>query len=280
MKKVLRKTITFLLLTFAAFFAFSNEFKAATLTGVYPKKYDTYWVYFHGLQGRSHIDMGIFGIYSIDGNHAYCVEPGISLGGSYKASTHQNISEYAGSDNVYFNSSNAQSKREMISQILTFAHKLNSVPSSNFNYTEVDKVFAAQGLIWEVVTGERTSFSGSETKPKNADNARCFYNRIHSGYTYTMSQAANIGSEYDRIINAIRGSFLRNPGSGNNVFKLSSKADSVPLVWDGSKYTLTINDTNFQYWEFESKGSDLTVNTSSDKITISTTKSINKSSAQ
>ena len=292
MKKVLKNIAILFLLMFAFFFVFNVKVKAADqwLNGIYPKKYDSYWVYFNGLQKRDHIDMGIFGIYRVGNEHAYCIEPGVSLEGGYYTSKNKEITSYNGDTNVYFNSSNAANKRKMISWILTFAYKYPTAPksTSGLNYTEVNKVFAAQGLIWEVVTGERTSFNSDETKPKNATNERCFYNRIHSGYKWSMDgnngniNALAIGTEYDRIIKAIRGAFIENPGTGNNVFKIGGSENSVPLVWDGTKYTLTIEDSDFKYWQVSSH-SDLTVTPSgslTNKITISSTKSISKSNAK
>ena len=54
-------------------------------------------------------------------------------------------------------------KKTMLSQILTFAINVGNVKSKSYyegaGATEAKKIFAAQGLIWEVVKGERTGFT-------------------------------------------------------------------------------------------------------------------------
>lgn len=88
-------------------------------------------------------------------------------------------------------------------------------------------------------------------------------------------------SEYFRILNAIRGSFdSLNPGSGNNRFSpTESNANVVSLAWNGSKYSLTINDSNFKYWTVV-ETSGLEVTKTDDSITISSDKPISKDEAK
>ena len=100
-----------------------------------------------------------------------------------------------------------------------------------------------------------------------------FYNRVHSGNSCYLSAAASIGTEYETIINAIQGSFLSNPGETGKKFNLTSSPSKVALEWDGSKYTLTIKDTNFKYWDVLSSDG-LTVSKNNGSITISTNSSI------
>lgn len=278
--KILRKIMFFLFILISSF-GFSDSLKAFQTGAVYPHPNGYANVKFT-LNGVNKEENFATGIYKVDGKHAYCVEPGVRLP----------TAGYSGNLSFPLNEFNMQGtidsdkKKTMLSQILTFAINVGNVKSKSYyegaGATEAKKIFAAQGLIWEVVKGERTGFTLD-------------YPDLHYGYGcsfYDIMQNVRgckpgnldtyvTSSEYFRILNAIRGSFdSLNPGSGNNRFSpTESNANVVSLAWNGSKYSLTINDSNFKYWTVV-ETSGLEVTKTDDSITISSDKPISKDEAK
>lgn len=197
------------------------------------------------------------GLYLVDGKTAFCVEPGTRLGNGFSVS---------GNDLTAIN--NSQSKAELVKQIVSFAYS-NNTDVCSFSKDERDKIYGAQALIWEVVRGERTKFT-QEAPDSPGSNTDTLYSVLS---TNTNSRVKNIYNEYRRIIKAIQGTFIaRTNGIGDSTGKFKATEDGaskIKLVWNGSKYTTTIKDTNFTYWKVESYTSGLEVTKTNDKITIS-----------
>lgn len=227
--------------------------------------------------------LGNVGLYSYsDGGktyHAYCIEPGTSVANGYSNDgiLFNNYTQTIGGKKVNINTVN-NTKIKMITQVLTFAKNLGTEVNKSGNNEERYKAYAAQGLIWEIITGERTSFAPNPdgtNKPHNAIS-KDFWFAINS----TKSGAVKmVDAEYDAILTKIRATFLSEPGSGTNVFKVSdveAKKDPRPLNCNGTTCTLKINDSNFEHWKVSDAGG-LKVSEDGKSITISTEEVIDKS---
>lgn len=279
------KKLTIFLFVIFSFFGFSSQLKAFTANAIYPWPKDingkSYHTVKYTLKGLANQRSYSTGIYMVDGMQAYCIEPGAELNSSktyYGNETYQlkdfKMSGFIDSDN----------QRNMIAQILTFAINVGKVKSKEYYEGAGAKIareiFADQGLIWEVVKGERTSFVQDE--PDKQGNYCSFYRVTQNVWNCSQGLFTyDTAVEYFRILNAIRGSFNRlNPGNGNNKFSPSdSNANVVSLSWNGSKYSLTINDNNFKYWKI-SETSGLEVSKTDDSITISSDKPISIDNAK
>ena len=279
--KILKKLTIFLFVIFS-FFGFSSSLKAYQTGAIYayPAGFKNITFTLNGVNKTLNYATGI---YMVDGMQAYCVEPGVSLpSAGFSGNQSLPIENFDIPGTI-----DSLQKRIMLKQILTFATNVGKVQSKTYyegaGSETAKKIFAAQGLIWEVVKGERTTFE--QDPPNNHQGPNCsFYNITQNVNNcknkYNLSDSI-IPSEYFRILNAIRGSFNRlNPGDGNNKFSPSdSNANVVSLSWNGSKYSLTINDTNFQYWMIN-ETSGLEVSKTDNSITISSDKPISIDNAK
>ena len=274
------KKLTIFLFVIFSFFGFSSPLKAYQTGAVYayPSGFKNVQFTLNGVNKKLNYATGI---YMVDGMQAYCIEPGVSLP---SAGFSGNLSLPIDNFDIVGTIDSVQ-KRNMLKQILTFAINIGKVQSKSYyegaGSDTAKKIFAAQGLIWEVVKGERTTFE--KDPPDNHYGPNCsFYDITQNvrGCKGSLSDSV-IPTEYFRILNAIRGSFNRlNPGDGNNKFSPSdSNANVVSLSWNGSNYSLTINDINFKYWTiYETSG--LKVSKTDDSITISSDKPISIDNAK
>lgn len=313
--------IYMVLILILTFFLFNIQLKAAQQVqtrAIYPKIYGSSDIFNLRLINKGSTGPHTLnnGIYLINGWQAYCLEPGVTLNGisGYISSSGQSLSSYT---NGYFTKDKSSwqyvandigaknDRRKLISYILTFAQNEGKITdqynnkdwasvanslASKYTGSKISntyKIFAAQGMIWEVVVGERKSFDNAW--PENG-TACSFYNVINkkNGCTSTsLKGLTEMKNEYNRIVSAIQNSFYKNPGetSGGKVFKPgAANANVVSLSWDAStqKYSLKINDPNFKYWIVDktSTSSDLEVSIGTNSITISSKNPINKNSAK
>lgn len=282
--KILKKLTIFLFVIFS-FFGFSNSLKAFTANAIYPWPKDKNGKSYHNVKYRlkdvKNERAYSTGIYMVDGKQAYCIEPGVELNSS---KTYHGNETYDLSGFNIPNFIDSDSKRDMLAQILTFALRVDNVQSKEYyegaGATIAKKIFAAQGLIWEVIKGERTTFASDE--PNNQGNYCTFYKVTQNVNGCSQGLITyDTAVEYFRILNAIRGSFNNlSPGNGNNKFSpTESNSNVVSLSWNGSKYSLTINDTNFKYWTIN-ETSGLEVNKTDNSITISSDKPISIDNAK
>ena len=306
-KKMIKKICLFALIL-VTFFGFSGNLKAVQTRAIYPHPFSTNLEFFMN-QIRYHpLNTGI---YTVNGKHAYCIEPGVEINGTkgYFTNTAPSLGDY---NSGYFSSNSgvnyrisASTRKSFVTYILTFAENQGDIAVNNYknpNWSSIAanlakryedgndllpatyKIFAAQGLIWEVVTGERTTFNN--LKPDYPYNNYCsFYDVIHkiNGCNKGANTTA-VATEYDRIIRAIQGTFLNNSlgeSGGKTFVATEGEANKVPLPYNSStgKYTLTIHDADFQYWKvYDSNGLDVTVG--SNYITISSSESISEGVAK
>lgn len=283
MNKRIKKIIIFI---FIAFFCIITKVSAANQAGwIYPTcmslRYPNSNNYFKLPGVGKNMQAKYIGIYNIDNRHVYCIEPGVSLSvHNYNSQPFER--DYKGqffTDNV----SNVAYKKTLIQQILTFAKYLGpNIPetSSNKNTSscgtyvgegDTFQVFAAQALIWEVVTGERTSFNSVEPD-NNYRNSNSFYNTYIKNYR-SQGNTTTLANEYSSIVFHIQNSFNAYPNS----FSLAAVGNPTSLSWNESigQYSITINDFKFRYWDIV-KTDGLSVSKTDNSITISSSTPISE----
>ena len=265
MKKNKIYTIIILIL-FSFFFSTINVSAAKQIKGKWPNPSGTFGSESYKLNNGVNKKVSNFGIFTVDGEHAYCIEPGAKMDTTgYKNNNTVELASY---------SSLTTKQKELISYVLTYAYK-DSDPSE-YKKNKYIKMAASQGLIWEIVAGDRTSFSS--LSPNKNSKTTSLYNVIHNSKNSSVKE---IAQEYDTIIKSIQGSFINQIGSGKTVFKPQGEATEVVMVWNDTtkKYTLTINDTDLQYWKAAETQGSLSVKLNKNSIIISSAKSIDKSTS-
>lgn len=272
--------ITFAILSF---FFFSLSVSAANVKAhVYEcsSGHDLYTTTYRlkGVDGDRKI--GCVGVISVDSKtHAYCIEPGVKMQSGYNSSSTA-FTSY--STNFFSNASSASNKRKMVQQILSFAVNLTGTNFDNTSAANRYKAYAAQGMIWEVIVGERTSFGVND--PSTATND--FYSVIHSSSNSSKTGITAIKNEYDALLSKLRATYAvsqlgEKKNGQNNIFNFSAaSANKVPLICSSTGCSLTINDSDadFKYWKIKSTdGLTVTKNAAGNAITISTNESISSS---
>lgn len=281
MNNKVKNAILVIVLSITAFFSFNNVLFAKT-GQIHPHRNTNYKNAVYRMNGvKKEKNMGWVGIYNINGQHAYCIELGTPLSPGYEPNNSVNFNDYSYGFFKDLSADERVARSTMINYILTFAENIGTVPSeSAMNKTQALRIYAAQGLIWEAMTGERSSFKN--LWPENHHGTACsFYDVVHSRNGCNKGNDMSvISQEYDRIVKAIQSTFLDgNPGESNKIFKPGGKENKVALSWDGTKYTLRINDYNFSYWEVI-KTDGLQVEKGSNYITISSEKPIDENAAK
>lgn len=296
MNNKIKKYSLLILLTLVTFFSLNINAQALNAYGVMPRRssYNPETLTYKR-KGISDGRLALVGIYMVasgssDTNkqHAYCIEPGTVMpsnskdfnAGGYKNASSKELGDYA------LNSKeglvNNEAKLSMIKQILNYAPKLTSTEldkaiklykdcynnCSTDNMKPFEKVFGAQGLIWEVATGERTSLKNDNGRLSNG-----FYNSIKN-----RTDLVEAKNQYDSILKKIRNSFYSMPGGGGNGYIFSSGASKeVPMTWKDDKFVLEVIDIKgsygesdkFKYWEVsDSAGLNVSIDKSGTKLTI------------
>ena len=237
-----KKFIILIFIFFFSFFAFTNDVFAVRVKGKFlnPSGYGNATYYLKGVPNQRYLN-GI-GAFMVGNKHAYCLEPGVTL----NSTGYENDDDYVNLSSISYKDSkflkDSSNKRELIAWVLTYAYQSsdpNSITSSSY-----PKYAAAQALIWEVVTGERTNFKSLKpNKTISSDsskNKKNLYSVIHS--SSAKDNRKKIAQEYDRIVNSIKGSFLREPGETGKKFLSDSNAKTkkVVLTWDSKKQVFNI----------------------------------------
>lgn len=267
-----KKYIFTFLLLFFSFFVFIDGIDAAvTVKGYFPTPSafgsETY------VRGTTTKKINGTGIFTVGGKHAYCVEPNEKLtSDGYQNKDNSNTK----TDFIHYDNLSTEQITN-IYYILTYAYK-DTAPNT-YKADKYARIAAAQGLIWEVALGERKGFNFSSAKPNSSPSKNSFYSVIHnSKNTYV----ASIKTEYDKIVNSIKNSFLSSPGEKGKTFEMGdSKVNTVPLAWNPTtkKYEIEIKDTKFNYWAVKNSNG-LSVSMKTNSIYIASSEPIDKSSAK
>lgn len=231
----------------------------------YIENYSNYGYYTTGVSGVRYLkNISVFSVVSgSDGEtqQAYCVEPGVHLSYGGVDST-ESISDYFSSNQTL-----------LLRYILTYAQKLPTKGTMSewkaqvkaLSVDQYYKTLAAQALVWEVVSGERTELA---THQPDNDIDNSLFRLI---YSMRDNETQGIWEEYHGIIDKIRFSFLQAPDS----FNLGSQAITKSMSWNGSSYSLTLHDSNnaFQYFRVSSTTQGVSADISGDGSTITITSS-------
>ncbi|MEG2620489.1 MAG: SpaA isopeptide-forming pilin-related protein [Bacilli bacterium] len=211
----------------------------------------------------------------------YCIDPGIAVGtGDLKFDRPTDIT-IKGNNGI-----NLDYKLDQVLYVLTYAYYLE--PSSTFpNYSEYgfpsyseyefSRIMAAQGIIWEIMTGERVTFNNYQPDNCRSDG---FYVRLFDE-SYCNSNICNMArTEYNLLIDKVNAA--KNVPSGFYVTSLESNNYKTPLYYDDNtgKYTTTICDVNRYFIAYEPKTSEIDkpqINDEGRCITLSSSTAIEES---
>lgn len=182
-----------------------------------------------------------------DGKDAYCIEPGVYL------MSGDQVTEDAFT--AWKNLGSA--KQKAINLALLFGKPGNS---SNMSGTEGQKWIATQLIVWEFVTGCRSTSEGFKCTDKR------FYNGICGGDSNTGVQ-----TNYNRISNLLA-EYSTVPSFAS---VLKSKAETYEMKYKDGEYSVTLTDENKVLDEFNFKTTDgVKVSVSGNKLTLTSSKPV------
>lgn len=204
---------------------------------------------------------------SHSGPVVYCIEPG------YGVRTGNVLSQ--ANDSTYWNNypSNMNPTlspdgiKTVLGRLLQYGWRGNGNTSWNTTNAshrqEVAELIATQMLVWEVVVGERTlSFS-------HVDASRRGYDSVMDSISSGNPLYDDIWDAYDSIEYAVQNHTLLPSFMSDN----EATAPTHELVWNGSRYEITLSDTNgvLRECELKTDSTDLKCEISGNKITFYTT---------
>ena len=204
---------------------------------------------------------------SHSGPVVYCIEPG------YGVRTGNVLSQ--ANDSTYWNNypSNMNPTlspdgiKTVLGRLLQYGWRGNGNTSWNTTNAshrqEVAELIATQMLVWEVVVGERTlSFS-------HVDASRRGYDSVMDSISFGNPLYDDIWDAYDSIEYAVQNHTLLPSFMSDN----EATAPTHELVWTGSRYEITLTDTNGVLREcgLKTDSTDLKCEINGNKITFYTT---------
>ena len=204
---------------------------------------------------------------SHSGPVVYCIEPG------YGVRTGNVLSQ--ANDSTYWNNypSNMNPTlspdgiKTVLGRLLQYGWRGNGNTSWNTTNAshrqEVAELIATQMLVWEVVVGERTlSFS-------HVDASRRGYDSVMDSISSGNPLYDDIWDAYDSIEYAVQNHTLLPSFMSDN----EATAPTHELVWNGSRYEITLTDTNGVLREcgLKTDSTDLKCDINGNKITFYTT---------
>lgn len=183
----------------------------------------------------------------VDGKDAYCIEPGVYL---------------MSGDTVTEDASTAwknlgSEKQKAINLALLYGKPGNS---ENMSGTAGQQWIATQLIIWEFVTGCRSTSDGFKCTDKR------FYNGICGGDSNTGVQ-----TNYNRISNLLA-EYSTVPSFAS---VLKSKAETYEMKYKDGEYSVTLTDENKVLDKFNFKATDgVKVSVSGNKLTLTSSKPV------
>ncbi|MCQ4022857.1 SpaA isopeptide-forming pilin-related protein [Ruminococcus sp. zg-924] len=182
-----------------------------------------------------------------DGKDAYCIEPGVSLFSGNQLTE--------GKSSVWDGVSAA--KRKAVNIALLYGKPGNS---KNLSGTDGQKWIATQLIVWEIMTGCRSTSEGF----------KCTDTKYIDGMT---SGDKNPGVK--SVYNAIAKAMADHSTVPSFAAALASKASTYEMKYSDGTYTLTLTDSNKVLSDFSYKSSgDITVKASGNKVTLTSKKSV------
>lgn len=183
----------------------------------------------------------------VDGKDAYCIEPGVYL------MSGDAVTEDAST--TWKNLGSA--KQKAINLALLYGKPGNS---ENMSGTAGQQWIATQLIIWEFVTGCRSTSDGFKCTDKR------FYNGICGGDSNTGVQ-----TNYNRISNLLA-EYSTVPSFAS---VLKSKAETYEMKYKDGEYSVTLKDENKVIDEFNFKATDgVKVSVSGNKLTLTSSKPV------
>lgn len=181
-------------------------------------------------------------------------------------------------------------KKDLIKQAISVGYHVTSAPDNkNFdkeigalNKLTNDKTYetiALQEIIWEIIRGERTSFTyyAPDTCKSGVNEKKClFYSKIYNKGSSTPE--GKLLTKYKGIIKKAKYTFDKIPKN----FGTNSKPGSVQLTYNEKKkvFTADLHDSNGAYnnFNFKSSNKNIKLSASADgkTLTITSTISIEK----
>ena len=199
---------------------------------------------------------------SFDGPACYCIEPGVprNLYRSYESYGEDYWDTFPAE---YNRTIDGRTMKTLLGRIMQYGYQGNlSLDWRSQNEADADKLahmMATQVLVWETVVGERDA-DFNHVDPGSADAVKSVYRTSHPLY-------GRFSAYYDSIEASVKNHTI----VPSFMARREEAAQTVELVWDGSRYTATLTDTNGVLGEyaFSSAQSDMTFAVSENDLTIS-----------
>lgn len=199
---------------------------------------------------------------SFDGPACYCIEPGVprNLYRSYESYGEDYWDTFPAE---YNRTIDGRTMKTLLGRIMQYGYQGNlSLDWRSQNDADADKLahmMATQVLVWETVVGERDA-DFNHVDPGSADAVKSVYRTSHPLY-------GRFSAYYDSIEASVKNHTV----VPSFMDRSEEAAQTVELVWDGSRYTATLTDTNGVLGEyaFSSAQSDMTFAVSENDLTIS-----------
>ena len=199
---------------------------------------------------------------SFDGPACYCIEPGVprNLYRSYESYGEDYWDSFPAE---YNRTIDGRTMKTLLGRIMQYGYQGNlSLDWRSQNDADADKLahmMATQVLLWETVVGERDA-DFEHIDPSSADAVKSVYRTSHPLY-------GRFSAYYD----SIEASVKKHTVVPSFMDRSEEAAQTVELVWDGSRYTATLTDANgvLSEYVFSSAQSDMTFAVSGNNLTIS-----------
>jgi LPXTG-motif cell wall-anchored protein len=182
-----------------------------------------------------------------DGKDAYCIQPGYTL------KSGNTLTEDAST--AWKNLGSA--KQKAINLALLYGKPGNS---SNLTGTDGQKWIATQLIVWEFVTGCRSTSDGFKCTDKRFYNGICGGDK-NTGVQTNYNKISNLLAEYSTV-----------PSFAS---VLKSKAETYEMKYKDGEYSVTLTDTNKVLDEFNFKNTDgVKVSVNGNKLTLTSSKAV------
>lgn len=199
---------------------------------------------------------------SFDGPACYCIEPGVprNLYRSYESYGEDYWDSFPAE---YNRTIDGRTMKTLLGRIMQYGYQGNlSLDWRSQNDADADKLahmMATQVLVWETVVGERDK-DFNHVDPGSADAVKSVYRTSHPLY-------GRFSAYYD----SIEASVKQHTVVPSFMDRSEEAAQTVELVWDGSRYTATLTDTHgvLSEYVFSSAQSDMTFAVDGNDLTIS-----------
>lgn len=199
---------------------------------------------------------------SFDGPACYCIEPGVprNLYRSYESCGEDYWDTFPAE---YNRTIDGRTMKTLLGRIMQYGYQGNlSLDWRSQNDADADKLahmMATQVLVWETVVGERDA-DFNHVDPGSADAVKSVYRTSHPLY-----------SRFSAYYDSIEASVKNHTVVPSFTDRSEEAVETVELVWDGSRYTATLTDTNsvLSEYAFSSAQSDMTFAVDGNDLTIS-----------